>query len=177
MTSDWELLEKARSGSKNAWNELINKYHFRLVNVAMLITGSLSSAQDAAQEAFIRLINVREQNHDGSFNAYITRITYNFALKEKARLFRLQSLDNVDVPDDSNPIGDALKNEKDKTLADAIQSLTDDHKDILVLRLYGELSYEEIAAELDVPLGTVKSRIFYAVKTCREELRKRGILE
>ena len=177
MTSGWELLKEARAGNENAWQELISKYHSRLVSVAMFITGSLSSAQDAAQETFIRLIKAREQHCDGNFIAYITRITYNFALKEKVRSRRLQSLDNIDVQDDSNPLHDVLRNENDKVLAEVIQSLTDAHKDILILRLYGELSYEEIAAELDVPLGTVKSRIFYAVKTCREELHKRGILE
>jgi RNA polymerase sigma-70 factor (ECF subfamily) len=61
-------------------------------------------------------------------------------------------------------------------VARALRTLDAEHRDVLVLRFYGGYSYEEIAKIVEAPLGTVKSRIFYAVKSCRETLQQKGVL-
>jgi RNA polymerase sigma factor (sigma-70 family) len=58
-----------------------------------------------------------------------------------------------------------------------MQSLSDDQREILALRYFGGHSYEEIARITGIPIGTVKSRIFYAIKTCREKLTERGVFK
>jgi len=67
--------------------------------------------------------------------------------------------------------------ERDKAVAEAISSLDMNHRSILVLRFYGEHTFEEIAELLQIPVGTAKSRLFYAVKRCRQELKRKGIIE
>jgi RNA polymerase sigma-70 factor (ECF subfamily) len=70
-----------------------------------------------------------------------------------------------------------VRSERERLVVKAIRSLDDAHRTTLVLRFYGEHSYEEIATLTGAPLGTVKSRLFYAVKQCREWLKTKGVLE
>ena len=143
-----------------------------------LITGSIAAAKDIVQETFIRLLNVRIKNQDGNFKSYITTIAFRLALKEKSRLSRSMEIkDTYYVDSSSSPIEKQIIEENQKHIFQAITSLPEQQRDILVLRFYGEHSYEEISEITQLPLGTVKSRIFYAVKACRGKLKEKGVLE
>ncbi len=178
MLSDWDYFDRARNGDEIAWKILYNKYYKLLLKITLLITGSIDTAKDLVQETFIRMINIRLKNRDGSFKSYIATTAYRLALKAKEYSKRNNGLDNVEIPDEtSSPLETIIKTESDKIIVGLINSLPDNQRDILILRLYGEQSYEEIARLLKLPLGTVKSRIFYAVKLCRKKLTEKGIME
>ena len=143
-----------------------------------LITGSADSAKDIVQETFFRLINNRIKNQNGNFKTYLTTIAYRLALKEKYRLNRSKHGPDEYLEDKSeSPIEEQINEETQNNVFQAIYSLQPNYRDILVLRFYGEHIYEEIAEITQLPLGTVKSRIFYAVKACGEKLKERGVLE
>jgi RNA polymerase sigma-70 factor (ECF subfamily) len=141
-----------------------------------LITGSIDSAKDVVQETFVKLFSGKIKHQDGNFKTYITTIAYRLALKEKYRKQRVQNVENISIIDNlSSPIENQIKNENQKFIFNAITSLPKHQREILILRFYGEHSYEEIAKITELPLGTVKSRIFYAVKTCRSKLKEMGV--
>ena len=172
LNTDWEILESAKAGRQTAWHLLINKYQPGLLKFAAMITGSPDSAADILQETFIRLYKTPVKHHQGSFKSYVTTIAYRLALQVKRKSSRLFSLEEKDFTDESpTPLQSVIKSDRDRTIMRIIDSLEPDHRDILLLRFYGNYTYEEIAEIMGIPLGTVKSRIFYAVKKCRVQMR------
>jgi RNA polymerase sigma-70 factor (ECF subfamily) len=178
LTSDWEWLDRALSGDQDAWRRLVERHATRLTRTAFLITGSSAVAQDLVQESFIEIYRRAPVHRNGSLGAYLSTTVYHLALKEKKRSGRMVPIDRFD-PDslDESPLVDVLKGERDRAVTRAIRSLDSGHRDILILRFYGGHSYPEIARMTGLPLGTVKSRIFYAVKSCRKRLKEKGWLD
>jgi RNA polymerase sigma-70 factor (ECF subfamily) len=142
------------------------------------ITGSLDSAEDIAQEAFVNLLHVEIRHRNGSFKSFLTTIAYRLALKERKRQNAERKPNAVFIADDSpSSLEKAIRDETDRMIVRAIQSLSIEHREILTLRYFGEHSYEEIAEIAEIPIGTVKSRIFYAIKICQEKLKEQGVFK
>jgi RNA polymerase sigma-70 factor (ECF subfamily) len=178
MISDWGCLTLAKSGDQSAWQLLVERHGPKLTRMVFFITGSIAVAQDLVQETFFEVFRKGPGHQRGSFSAYLSTIAYHKALKEKKRGASRESLDGIEFKDSApSPLDGVLVEERDRAIAEVIGSLEKHQRDVLILRFYGEHSYEEIAGILDQPIGTVKSRIFYAVKTCREKLREKGFLE
>jgi RNA polymerase sigma-70 factor (ECF subfamily) len=178
MKSDWDYLTAARKGDHKAFEYIYRKYSSSLLAITSLITGSIDSGKDTVQETFMRIMKANISHQEGNFKSYITTIAYRLALKEKSRTAKFRDVDGYDIADeaDTQPINDLMKDYQ-REIFSAISSLPEQQKKILILRFYGELSYESIAGIENLPLGTVKSRIFYAVKACREKLKAKGIVE
>lgn len=178
MDSWWDCFIKAKSGCDKSSLKIVENYQSRLTALAMLITGSVEAADDIVQETFIRALNTRLKSTTGSVQGYLGTIAYRLALKESKRTEKNVGLNGLNLHDSSvNPLDNILIKERDKLVARTINTLDTNHRDVLVLRFYADHSYEEIASLLEVPLGTVKSRIFFAVKSCREILREKGVLK
>ena len=177
MISDWEYLSRAKKGDEEAFVIIFDKYNKSLIRMTSLITGSIDSAKDIAQETFARLIQKKIKHQEGNFKAYITTIAYRLALKEKYRSNKNFGVNNQDFKNNSlSPIDKHIKSETQKNVFEAIYSLPEKQKEVLVLRFYGNHSYDEIAQIVKLPIGTVKSRIFYAVKACKKILEKKGMI-
>lgn len=177
MSPDWECFLRAQRGDSTAWRALVDQHQSRLGALALFITGSVVSAEDIVQETFVRAFRARTRHTTGTVGGFLGTIAYRLAVKEAKRLRRNVPLEGVDVPDsDPDPLEHVLDDERDRLIVQAIGTLTDGHRDVLVLRFYGGHSYEEIAELLQLPLGTVKSRVFYAAKSCRDVLKKKGVL-
>jgi RNA polymerase sigma-70 factor (ECF subfamily) len=145
--------------------------------MAALMTGSADIAQDCVQETFVRVLQSATTHERGTLRAYLSTIVYRLALKENSRQTRRPRLRSVEPPSsDPSPLDATIADERHREVARVIRDLPDHHREILILRLHGEHSYEEIAEITGIPVGTVKSRIFHAVKSARLELRKRGVL-
>lgn len=178
MIADWESLRRARRGDESGWRELLKKHQARLVSMVLLLVGDPAAAQDIAQETFTRLLSADLPNREGSVGGWLSTTAFRLALKEKRRAKRNSDIEGVDPPDPSqSPLDSLLVEERDRQIVETIRGLDDAHREILILRFYGGHSYEEIARITNIPLGTVKSRMFYAVKNCQQTLRERGILE
>jgi RNA polymerase sigma-70 factor (ECF subfamily) len=178
LTSDWDLFERALGGDERAWRILVGCHGRELTKMALLITGSVAVAQDLVQESFIELSRKPPRHRQGSLRGYLSTVVYHRSLKEKAKAASVCSLEGIEVESpQGSPLERLVTKEKDRAIAAAIMSLDSPHRDVLILRFYGGHGYEEIARMTGVPLGTVKSQIFYAVKKCRERLRKEGWFE
>ena len=178
MNPDWNQLDLARQGDENAWRALVDRHSPRLLKMVTLITGSPAAAQDIIQQTFLELHRKGPRHNRGSLRGYLSTVAYRLALKEKRRAGNLKPLDDIAPPArNRSPLDIALSEEKQRIISGVIQSLDKSHRDILILRFYGEHSYNEIAGISGLPLGTVKSRIFNALKKCRILLREKGVLE
>jgi len=177
VNSEWECLARAQRGDDMAWRVLIARHQARLAAIALFVTGSAAAADDVVQETLVRALRARIRHTSGTVRGFLGTIAYRLAVKEAARLKRNVGLDGVDLPGSgANALDLVLTDERDRGVAEAITTLDAEHRDVLILRFYGGHSYEEIAEILGIPLGTVKSRIFYAVKSCRGALKEKGVL-
>ncbi len=175
--SEWARLKRAQRGDEHSWRTIIGRHRPKLAAMILLITGSRAATQDILQETFLKAMRADISHYTGSVRGYLGTIAYRLAVKEMRRSRRDTVLNDENHPvAESDPLSDMLRSERERHLADTINSLSEEHRKVLILRFYGEFSYEDISELIDVPLGTVKSRIFYAVKSCRGILREKGIL-
>lgn len=174
---DATLLEAARSGDRDALDRLLRQHYDRVHAVCRRIAGTTRDADDAAQEAMIRIVRGLP-NFDGrsALSTWVYRIATNAALDELRRRDRRPPLRDT-RHDDDHPVGRGAgrgvdDDQADPTahrrvesvvdaiaLDDALAALPDDYRVAVVLRDVADLDYDEIAAALGVPIGTVKSRI------------------
>lgn len=174
--TDWEYLNAARNGDEGAWRVLFRRHYAMLVRMTVYMTGSPDTAHDIAQESFVRLLHSTIRHQEGSFKAFLSRIAYNLALKEKRRTGSGQRLEGQELESaEPSPLEESIRNETERAIARAIQSLPVEQRDVFALRFIAGHAYEEIAETTGIPVGTVKSRLFYAVRTCRNELKRQGV--
>lgn len=179
---DTNLIKLAQKGDERAFEEIINRYSNRILNLATRIMGSVDDGWDVAQEVFISIWrNIK--NFDSSRNLYpwIRKITVNACYEElRKRGKHLESsLDNVeegepsiDVPDEKYSPEDMFdKIELNEVIEKALETLPEHYRVTLWLRVVENLTYEEIAETLNINIGTVKSRINMARKLMRDKLK------
>lgn len=185
VSDELKLLERCRNGELKAIDELVALYEKRVFNFAYRICGDYDQANDVAQEAFIRIINsAKTFRGESSFSTWIYRIVKNVYLDEikKSKSHRLTSLDDyVELEEssvsreikDDKPSPDEIvqKNEQSKTIQRAISALPENQRMIISLYHLQNQSYEEISAVLDLPVGTVKSRLSRARLALAEILK------
>ena len=184
MRSEAELLKLAKSGDTDAFAELLTQNQNRVYGLALKMLGNADDAQDASQEAFIKAWNgLRGFEGRSRFSVWLYRLTYNVCVDElrrrKAEAEKLVSIDGdntaLQIPDSApGPEELTVAAYRRRALREGMQKLSDDHRRVLYLREDAGLSYSEIAAELDVSEGTVKSRIARARKSLFDILRESG---
>ena len=176
--TEMQLLKAAQRGQEDAFAELVRLYEKRVYHLALRMCGNAEDAYEIAQEAFLSVWKgLRFFRGESSFSTWLYRLTSNAAIDFLRRQRRQggdgPSLDDEDtfleVTDPSpSPHQRAEAMELREALVQGLKTLSPEHRQVLLLRELQGLSYEEIAACLDLDLGTVKSRIARA----REKLRK-----
>ncbi|MCX6033756.1 MAG: sigma-70 family RNA polymerase sigma factor [Chloroflexi bacterium] len=176
-TADTEtsLVEQAQNGDRNAFGELVRRHYQGVVLVVYRMCGDTGLAEDATQEAFIRAwVNLPSYQPKGCLRNWLYRIAVNAALDVLRRKPEetLEDKEALMVADQAaGPETVLIEKERVALLQQAMKSLPEAARSVLVLREYGGLSYQEIAGVLDVPVGTVMSRLNYARNRLREILR------
>ena len=176
-TADAEisLVEQARHGDSNAFGDLVRLHYPGVVRVVFRLCGDARLAEDMAQEAFLRAwINLSSFHPQSSIRNWFYRIAVNAALDVLRRRPEETLEDEATqmLPDQkTSPEVAMIEKEGMTQVQQAIQSLPEAARSVLILREYGELSYQEIANVLNVPVGTVMSRLNYARNRLRELLR------
>ncbi len=157
------------------WTQLYND-HSLLVRGILFRMGAEAELDDLVQECFIKIWNgLKNFRGDANMKTWVTRITINVAydhFRRKGTKIQLEELDDSRL---EAPVVDPNESALNKTLQQAMQSLSLAHRDVLVLHVLEENSVEEVAEILKISLGTVKSRLFHARKNLKEILQKRGI--
>lgn len=183
-TLDAELVAQAKKGGMQAFELLVNRYQQRVANVIAKFINDRDEIQDVAQEVFIKVFRALPKfRGDSSFYTWIYRIAVNTSknhLVSKSRRIQNTQLgfeeaesfsNNEDQRNLDTPDAVYARGELEKTMARAIDSLPEELKSAIVLREVDGLSYEEIAARMDCPIGTVRSRIFRARDAIDQALR------
>jgi RNA polymerase sigma-70 factor, ECF subfamily len=172
-SADRLLIIRAQSGNSSAFNELIQQYEKAVFNFAYRLTGNYDDAHDVTQDAFIRAYNaIGSFRGDASFTTWLFRITTNVFLDErkKRKAHPTQSLDEVVQGEESNltrqvedpsagPEALVTDRERIAVLNKAIHKLPEYQRAMVVMYHMEQKAYEEIAEILEIPIGTVKSRL------------------
>jgi RNA polymerase sigma-70 factor (ECF subfamily) len=170
------LIEQAQNGDRRAYEELVRRTYTCVVNIVYRMCGDMSLAEDAAQEAYLRAwINLPSFHPGSSLRNWLGRIAVNAALDVLRRKTEEPVEDEkMQMVIDQAPDPEAvlIKKEQEACLQQAMKSLPEAARSVIVLREYGELSYQEIATALDIPIGTVMSRLNYARNRLREVLKE-----
>jgi len=189
-SGDEALVSRAKAGDRRAFDALVLRYQDRIVNLCYQKLGDRDEAQDAAQEAFLKAYKALAAFEEKArFFTWLFRIAVNCAFTRRRRRglerettpVRLdQAAPGASEDDDGRmeapdlrdePQARALESEQSRRVAEAIDGLESDHKKIVLLRDVEGLAYEEIAEVLDLPIGSVKSRLHRARLVLREKLK------
>jgi RNA polymerase sigma-70 factor, ECF subfamily len=175
-----ELVIRAQGGDRNAFSELVCIHAQGVLNVIFRMCGNAQVAEDAAQETFIRAwSHLGSFRVDSSLRNWLYRIALNTAtdmLRKEKRILP-GDVDGFQLADPQpGPEGIYLQEERTALVQTAIQSLPDASRAVLVLKEYEGLSYREIADALDIPIGTVMSRLNYARRVLKEKLEGQRIV-
>lgn len=169
---DGELTICAQQGDRQAFGELVTRHHSKIIGMLYHMCGDARLAEDAAQEAFIRVWqNLNRYKAGHAFRSWLYRIAANAALDSLRREHTPAMLDETLTADpQAGPEVTVEARQKAGAVRRAIGQLSPPLRLVLVLREYQELSYQEIAEALDIPTGTVMSRLASARGQLRHEL-------
>jgi RNA polymerase sigma-70 factor, ECF subfamily len=172
--SETALIAEAQNGNRSAYGELVRRHHPGVIRVIYRLCGDAELAQDAAQDAFIQAwLHLADFRPGTSLRSWLYRIAVNAALDALRREARISPADLETLAlADGQPGPETALYQKERTtmVQQAVLALSEAGRSVLVLREYGGLSYGEIAAALDIPLGTVMSRLNYARRQLKQAL-------
>lgn len=179
MIDDARLIEESLGGDSAAFGQLVCKYQDRLFNTVLHVAGSREEAEDVVQEAFVQAYLKLSSFHGNSaFYTWLYRIAFNVSVSRRRRKKNEISLDaqrdevGQEPRDEVESPGDhVLREERAHLVHAALGNLSDEHRTILVLREMEGFEYEQISDILDLPTGTVRSRLHRARLQLREQLK------
>lgn len=180
MNDDAQLIDQTLAGKSRAFGQLVQKYQDRLYNTIVHVLGSAEDARDVVQEAFVQaFLKLETFQGSSAFYTWLYRIAFNVAASHCRRRRPSVSVEQVrqhtgSEPVDSNPGPEARleQQERCRQVREALAALSDEHRRVLVLREIDGCCYETIAEVLNVPIGTVRSRLHRARLQLREQLKE-----
>jgi RNA polymerase sigma-70 factor, ECF subfamily len=180
VNDDAQLIDKTLAGNRAAFGELVHKYQGRLFNTILHVVGSREEAEDVAQEAFVQaFVKLDSFRGRSAFYTWLYRIAFNLAVSRRRRRRTEISMDlhrerTGEEPEEAGqgPSEQVLRQEQVRQVRGAIEALNAEHRAILVLREMEGCGYETIADILDLPVGTVRSRLHRARLQLREQLKE-----
>lgn len=186
--TDYELIDEAINGNEAAYGIIMERYRNSLHGILYRMVRNQEETQDLVQEAFIKAYNALSSfNKQYSFSTWLFKIATNNCIDHlRKKRLNTTSIDipietkdgsiTQDIPDSSySPEMDTIRNEMITTIHDVIDQLPEKYKEVINLRHKQDKSYEEIANELELPIGTVKARIFRAREILKKSLRKMNL--
>ena len=166
--ADAILVARCRAGEREAFGILLHRYRDRIINLAYQLLGQRDDAEDVAQEAFAQAFrSIASYRGEAQFYTWLYRITVNLCLARKRRAKHNDSYDD-ELPAATPEYSGAAQIETRLAVEQSLHQLSEPLRVALVLREMQGLSYEEIAAILHVPIGTVRSRLSEARRKFRE---------
>ena len=181
--TDEQLIELAISEDPEAFGEIVKRWERKIFALCFGILGSESDARDAAQETFIAAYrNLANFRGEAKVSSWLHRIAVNQCLTVKRRkknrsedfLSEDESAEDRTfvAPAHFSPSRRAEQNERLTLVRQAVESLPADLKQVIVMKEFEEMTFQEISETLDVPLSTVKSRVYTALKQLRMKLER-----
>lgn len=185
--TEQELLLRAKKGDDEAFAQLMRDNEKRIYNLTLRMTGNPEDAMDLAQEAFLNAWRgLKFFKGDSAFSTWVYRLASNACIDHLRRQKRRRDISapmpvdeeddsTPDVPDERfQPEQELERQELRRAVAKGLEQLSDEHRQVLVMREINGLSYQEIGDILDLEAGTVKSRIARARNSLRKILVESG---
>jgi RNA polymerase sigma-70 factor (ECF subfamily) len=181
VIDEHELIHRARDGDQAAFGSLVLQYQTPVYNLAYRMLGNATEAEDAAQEAFLRVfLNLRKYDPSRSFRTWVLSITSHHCIDRirKRRITWLPLEEEIAGPtrtwEDSrqpSPHDVVVREERDRHLQDMLAALGPVDRAAITLCYWYDCSYEEIAEVLDLTVGAVKSRLYRARRALADMMR------
>ncbi len=185
--TDEILIREALAGDQRAYHELLTRHRQSIYHVIFKIVRNPDESADLVQETFMKAFgSLPSYRFEYRFSTWLYKIAANNAI-DHLRKKRIEALSldrpiqtgdgeiTIEVPDwTQNPEEDLFRKRRAVTIGDAIESLPPKYREVIALRHQQDRSYEEIAVQLHIPVGTVKARIFRARELLKKKLK--GIL-
>ena len=182
-TEDVEIVRRVLAGDEDLFEVLVRRYQARVVSHVARMVGNRDDALDLSQEIFLKVFQALDRfNPAFKFSTWLFRIAGNASIdhlrKRRPRTVPLETPD----PDGAgtfspeqrspglDPYGQLRNLERGRAISEAIQDLPDDFRELIALRHFAGLSYEEIAGVKNMPLGTVKNKLFRARAVLKDRL-------
>lgn len=181
MTEELQHIAQAKQGNADAFAHLVRTYETSVYRLALRMCGNTHDAEEAAQEAFVSAWRgLPSFRGESKFSSWLYQLTTNACLdllrREKRHRGTVPLEEQLELADGGTPQQAAEEAELRDILQQALQSLSDDHRQIFLLRQMRQLSYDEIGELLGLESGTVKSRLSRAKKQLRQILLQQGNL-
>ena len=181
MTDELRYIAQAKQGDADAFAQLVTAYETSVYRLALRMCGNAHDAEEAAQEAFVSAWKgLPSFRGESKFSSWLYQLTTNACLdllrREKRHRAAVPLDEQAELSSEDTPQRAAENAELRDTLQAALQELSDDHRQIFLLRQMRQLSYDEIGALLGLEAGTVKSRLSRAKKQLRQILLQKGNL-
>ena len=176
-----DLVARCREGQDDAWRELVDRFGHKVYAIAYHFTLKREDAEELSQEIFLKLFE-NLHRYDGGFPlvAWILSVSRNLCIdryrrRKREKSFRFVSDEAVTamLPSEDDPAKAALRKERAQILFTALADVPEDLSEILILRDLNGLAYDEIGKALELPEGTVKSRLFRARAEVARRIRER----
>jgi len=169
LSSEEKLVERCLQGDDSAWEGIVNAYTRRVYNLGYRYTGRTDEAEDLTQEIFIKIYqNLKSYRSEaGSFQNWILKVGRNLIIDRYRQTRRFQQsagseeMETMNLSDEKTPSPHRIveQSESARYLREALQKLSPELKEAIILRDLEGMAYQEIAGLLSIPEGTVKSRI------------------
>jgi RNA polymerase sigma-70 factor (ECF subfamily) len=168
------LIERVLAGDRNAFELIFDQYRNLVYRTAFLILGNSDEAEDALQETFLKAYRYLEtyKPSKGAFSTWLYRITVNHCLRQRRKLSRI--IKPLETYNDEFKQVHSSHEDKlsvEQVVLQMINRLSNKLRIVVILRYFLDLSYLEISQVLDIPIGTVKSRLNRALKNVRKEFK------
>ena len=176
MTDDIAIV-RCQDGDRDAFRYLVERYKDVLYGTACLMTGSRAHAEDHVQEALLAAWRgIRGFRKGLPFKPWLVRILVNVVLSQRRRrTVPTLNLGEEDWPEDSTDMAETAAAKEDRqAVRRALVGLSPEHRQVIVLRYFAELTVSEVAQSLNVREGTVKSRLHRALGSLKEQLEHQG---
>jgi RNA polymerase sigma-70 factor (ECF subfamily) len=186
IPKDAELIAQYRSGSEAAFEKLVNKYSPRVYTTIYLIVKDQGVAEDLLQDVFVKVVQTLSSdgyNEEGKFQPWLMRIAHNLAIDYFRKCKRYPTIVMEDGANIFNTLRFAEENIEDlkvkEDTVDLVRKLVDElpetQKQVLIMRHYMDLSFQEIAEQTGVSINTALGRMRYALINMRKKLKQLNV--
>jgi len=181
---DEEIVAAVLDGATDRYCELVDRYRSRIVNYLFRLLHNVDDAHDLAQEVFLKVYRALDRyDPQYKFSTWLFRVAQNAAIDVvRKRKLKVVSMERPDAGDgssstwefaspDTDAYGEARNRERGEAIRVAIEELPMEYRELIQLRHFGELSYGEISEMKEMPLGTVKNKLFRGRQMLKEKLQ------
>lgn len=184
--SDSQLISLYKNGNENAFAELVSRHKNRIFTTIYMIVKDHDLAEDLLQETYVKVVNTVKSgryNEEGKFLPWASRIAHNLAIDHFRKAKRYPTI----VMEDGSNVFNSLEFSEDSVedrqikedthalLRELIKELPDSQREVLMMRHYMQMSFQEIAEVTDVSINTALGRMRYALINLRKKMDKRNV--